>query len=65
MLVQNAVEICEEMEKQQEMEWKAAQSSEISVDLISAAKKHLKFLAAVDRNGCLFDGPGVDAAIHR
>ncbi|XP_057784319.1 glycine-rich domain-containing protein 1-like [Salvia miltiorrhiza] len=53
------------MEKQQELEWEAAQSTEINVDLVSAAIRQLKFLAAVDRNRWLYDGPGLDRAIYR
>ncbi|KAG6433557.1 hypothetical protein SASPL_105171 [Salvia splendens] len=53
------------MEKQQNLEWEAAQSIAISVDLVSAAKKQLKFLAAVDRNRWLYDGPALDRAIYR
>lgn len=53
------------MERQQELEWKEAQSIEINVDLVSAAKRHLKFLAAVDRNRWLYEGPGLDRAIYR
>ncbi|KAL1545207.1 glycine-rich domain-containing protein 1-like [Salvia divinorum] len=53
------------MEKQQNLEWEAAQSIVISVDLVCAAKKHLKFLAAVDRNRWLNDGPALDRAIYR
>ncbi|KAL8476774.1 hypothetical protein ACS0TY_029176 [Phlomoides rotata] len=53
------------MERQQELEWKAAQSTEISVDLVSAAERQLKFLAAVDRNRWLYEGPGLDRAIYR
>lgn len=53
------------MEKEQELEWKAAQSTEISVDLVSAAERQLKFLAAVDRNRWLYEGPGLDRAIYR
>ncbi|KAH6759921.1 DNA-binding protein [Perilla frutescens var. frutescens] len=53
------------MEKQQELEWEAAQSTEINVDLVSAAKTQLKFLAAIDRNRWLYEGPGLDRAIYR
>ncbi|KAL6515746.1 Glycine-rich domain-containing protein 1 [Orobanche hederae] len=38
------------MEIEQELEWKAAQSIKISVDLVTAAKQQLKFLAAIDRS---------------
>ncbi|KAI3462624.1 hypothetical protein Pfo_019287 [Paulownia fortunei] len=53
------------MEREQELEWKAAQSIAINVDLVSAAKQHLMFLAAVDRNRWLYEGPGLDRAIYR
>ncbi|XP_042027842.1 glycine-rich domain-containing protein 1-like [Salvia splendens] len=53
------------MEKQQELEWEAAQNTEINVDLVSAAKRQLKFLKAVDRNRWLYDSPGLDRAIYR
>ncbi|KAL0450087.1 UNVERIFIED_CONTAM: Glycine-rich domain-containing protein 1 [Sesamum latifolium] len=53
------------MEREQELEWEEAQSTEISVDLVSAAKTQLKFLAAVDRNRWLYEGPGLDRAIYR
>ncbi|KAK4477409.1 hypothetical protein RD792_016630 [Penstemon davidsonii] len=46
------------MEKEQELEWKEAQSTAINVDLVSAAKTQLKFLAAVDKNRWLCEGPG-------
>ncbi|KAL6512958.1 hypothetical protein OROHE_019748 [Orobanche hederae] len=53
------------MEIEQELEWKAAQSTKISVDLVTAAKQQLKFLAAIDRNRWLYEGPGLDRAIYR
>lgn len=53
------------MEKQQELEWEAAQSTEINVDLVSVAKTQLKFLAVIDRNRWLYEGPGLDRAIYR
>ncbi|KAL0350297.1 UNVERIFIED_CONTAM: Glycine-rich domain-containing protein 1 [Sesamum radiatum] len=53
------------MEREQELEWEEAQSTEINVDLVSAAKRQLKFLAAVDRNRWLYEGPGLDRAIYR
>ncbi|KAH6770686.1 DNA-binding protein [Perilla frutescens var. hirtella] len=53
------------MEKQQELEWEAAQSTEINVDLVSASKTQLKFLAAIDRNRWLYERPGLDRAIYR
>ncbi|OMP01665.1 hypothetical protein COLO4_11678 [Corchorus olitorius] len=54
-----------EMEKQQELEWIEAQKIEISLDLAAAAKKQLEFLAAVDRNRWLYDGPTLQRAIYR
>ncbi|XP_073157217.1 glycine-rich domain-containing protein 1-like [Henckelia pumila] len=48
-----------------EMEWKAAQSIEISVDLVSAAKGQLRFLTAVDRKCWLYEGRGLKRAIIR
>ncbi|KAL3525536.1 hypothetical protein ACH5RR_013908 [Cinchona calisaya] len=55
------------MEIEQELEWKKAQNNiKINVDLIAAAKQHLSFLAAVDRNRCLCsEGPPLYMAIHR
>ncbi|XVE83016.1 hypothetical protein DITRI_Ditri16bG0052600 [Diplodiscus trichospermus] len=54
-----------ELEKQQELEWIEAQKIEISLDLVAAAKKQLEFLAAVDRNRWLYDGPTLQRAIYR
>ncbi|KAL5822007.1 hypothetical protein ACOSQ3_023889 [Xanthoceras sorbifolium] len=54
-----------EMEKQQELEWLEAQKIEISVNLVAAAKQQLQFLAAVDRNRWLYDGPTLQKAIYR
>jgi len=45
--------------------WNEAQKIGISVDLVDVAKKQLQFLAAVDRNRHLYDGPGLDRAIYR
>ncbi|XP_020216431.1 glycine-rich domain-containing protein 1 [Cajanus cajan] len=53
------------MEPQQEMEWNEAQKIPISVDLVVVAKKQLQFLAAVDRNRHLYDGPTLERAIYR
>lgn len=54
------------MEKEQEFEWVEAQEIEISVDdLVSAAKQQLLFLAAVDRNRWLYEGPALQRAIYR
>ncbi|CAJ2647285.1 unnamed protein product [Trifolium pratense] len=53
------------MGSQQELEWNEAQKIVISVDLVDVAKKQLQFLAAVDRNRHLYDGPALDRAIYR
>ncbi|KAK4769183.1 hypothetical protein SAY86_027333 [Trapa natans] len=47
------------------MEWAEAQKIEITVDLISAAKQQLLFLAEVDRNRHLYEGPALQRAIYR
>ncbi|KAJ4822729.1 Glycine-rich domain-containing protein 1 [Turnera subulata] len=54
-----------ERETQQEIEWLEAQKIVISVDLLAAAKQQLKFLAAVDKNRCLYEGPALEKAIYR
>lgn len=53
------------MEPQQEFEWNEAQKIEIGVDLVTVAKQQLKFLATVDRNRHLYDGPALQRAIYR
>lgn len=53
------------MEKDQKLEWDEAQNTEISVDLAAAARQQLKFLAAVDRNRWLYEGPALLKAIYR
>ncbi|KAA8538218.1 hypothetical protein F0562_027959 [Nyssa sinensis] len=53
------------MEQHQELEWAEAQKIAISEDLVAAAKQQLQFLAAVDRNRLLYDGPTLDRAIYR
>nr|AWW15255.1 hypothetical protein [Leavenworthia alabamica] len=53
------------MEKEQRLKWIESQKIEISVDLSSAAKQHLQFLGAVDRNRWLYDGPALQKAIYR
>ncbi|CAK8540392.1 unnamed protein product [Lathyrus sativus] len=53
------------MESQHVAEWNEAQKIDISVDLVDVAKKQLDFLAAVDRNRHLYDGPALDRAIYR
>lgn len=55
----------EAMEMEQELEWKKAQKTVINVDLVAAAKRQLEFLAAVDRNRWLYEGPAIDIAIYR
>ncbi|KAJ0233482.1 Glycine-rich domain-containing protein 2 [Hirschfeldia incana] len=52
-------------EMNQKLEWLEAQKIEISVDLFAAAKQQLLFLAAVDRNRWLYDGPALERAIYR
>lgn len=55
-----------EMEIEQEREWDEAQKIVVSVaDLLDAAKIHLRFLAAVDRNRHLYQGPALNKAIYR
>lgn len=53
------------MEKEQEIEWLAAQNIDISTDLVAAAKQQLQFLAAVDRNRYLYEGLLLERAIYR
>lgn len=53
------------MEKHQEQEWAETQNLAVTVDLVAAAKQQLRFLAEVDRNRHLHDGPGLDRAILR
>lgn len=53
------------MEPQQKFEWIEAQKIAVSVDLVAAAKQQLRFLAAVDRNRHLYDGPALERAIYR
>nr|GEU77373.1 reverse transcriptase domain-containing protein [Tanacetum cinerariifolium] len=53
------------MEKLEDLEWIKAQNIVISTDLITATKKHLKFLEAVDDNGNLYDGCVLERAIFR
>lgn len=54
-----------DMEKEQEIEWSKAQQIVISKDLVATAKHQLKFLAAVDRNRWLYNGPAVQRSIYR
>lgn len=53
------------MEKSQELEWGEAQKIDISEDLMATAKQQLRFLAEIDRNRCLYDGPVLERAILR
>ncbi|KAK3031290.1 hypothetical protein RJ639_035590 [Escallonia herrerae] len=53
------------MDRKQELEWLEAQKTVISENLVATAKKQLEFLAAVDRNRDLYDGPALEKAIHR
>ncbi|XP_065873751.1 glycine-rich domain-containing protein 1 [Euphorbia lathyris] len=53
------------MEIQQQSEWLEAQKLAICVDLLPAAKQHLHFLAAVDKNRYLYEGPALEYAIYR
>eukprot|EP00262_Sarcandra_glabra_P015890 TRINITY_DN5005_c0_g1_i2.p1 TRINITY_DN5005_c0_g1~~TRINITY_DN5005_c0_g1_i2.p1 ORF type:complete len:804 (-),score=148.63 TRINITY_DN5005_c0_g1_i2:468-2879(-) len=53
------------MDKARKLEWLEAQKIVISVDLVVAAKRQLQFLAAVDRNRCLYEGPVLVKAINR
>ncbi|XP_022153995.1 glycine-rich domain-containing protein 1 isoform X2 [Momordica charantia] len=53
------------MEKEQELEWAEAQGIEISVDLVTVAKRQLQFLSAVDRKRFLYEGPSLERAIYR
>ncbi|XP_059293434.1 glycine-rich domain-containing protein 2-like [Lycium ferocissimum] len=53
------------MEMEQQLEWNEAQKIVINVDLIAAAKQHLEFLATIDRNRWLYEGPGLNMAIYR
>ncbi|KAK4261432.1 hypothetical protein QN277_004428 [Acacia crassicarpa] len=54
-----------EVEKQQEFEWIEAQKIAVGVDLEAVAKQQLQFLAAVDRNRHLYEGPALERAIYR
>ncbi|XP_074308930.1 glycine-rich domain-containing protein 2-like [Silene latifolia] len=53
------------MEKEQAREWAEAQAITFSVDLVEAAKKHLNFLAVVDRNRHLYEDHVLKRAIYR
>lgn len=53
------------METQQELEWAEAQNMFLSEDLVATAKQQLLFLAEVDRNRCLYDGPVLHRATYR
>ncbi|KAK9670141.1 hypothetical protein RND81_13G180500 [Saponaria officinalis] len=54
------------MEKEQVKEWAEAQKITVSVDLVEAAKTHMKFLAAVNyRNRFLFEDDTLQRAVYR
>lgn len=53
------------MEKFQEQEWLEAQKIPINADLVAAATRQLQFLAAIDRNRSLYEGPILERAIYR
>ncbi|XP_039020240.1 glycine-rich domain-containing protein 1-like isoform X2 [Hibiscus syriacus] len=53
------------MEQDQALVWAEAQNLAISVDLVALTKQQLQFLAEVDRNRSLYDGPILDRAIYR
>ncbi|KAJ1421345.1 Glycine-rich domain-containing protein-like [Sesbania bispinosa] len=53
------------MQTQQELEWAEAQKIVFSQDLIATAKQQLLFLAEIDRNRCLFNGPVLHRANYR
>ncbi|KAF3682726.1 putative transcription factor bHLH93-like [Capsicum annuum] len=55
----------ERMEMKQQLEWNEAQKAVINVDLVAAAKEQLNFLSTIDRNRWLYEGRGLDKAIHR
>lgn len=53
------------MDSFQEAEWRKAQAMHITCDLVATAKAQLVFLASVDRNPCLYQGPAVERALQR
>ncbi|XP_004299821.1 PREDICTED: uncharacterized protein LOC101299090 isoform X1 [Fragaria vesca subsp. vesca] len=53
------------MEKKQQVEWAEAQKIVLSIDLVAEAKQQLQFLAVVDRNRKLHEGPALFKAIYR
>ncbi|KAH9615627.1 hypothetical protein KSS87_011780 [Heliosperma pusillum] len=53
------------MGMQNEQEWAKSQNIAISVDLVEAAKKLLKFVSVVDRNRFLYESPTLERAIYR
>lgn len=53
------------METKQQVEWAEAQKIVICKDLVAAAKQQLQFLAVVDRNRHLYEGPALYKAIYR
>ncbi|XP_047325052.1 glycine-rich domain-containing protein 1-like [Impatiens glandulifera] len=48
-----------------ELEWDKAQKIEISVDILTVAKKHLLFLSTVDKNRWLYEDSIIERAIYR
>lgn len=53
------------MDSFQEAEWRKAQAMHITCDLVATAKAQLVFLASVDRNPCLYQGPAAEQALQR
>ena len=53
------------MAMEQEREWAEAQKIGVSIDLVEAAKTHLKFLAVVDKNRFLYEDQPLQRAIYR
>lgn len=53
------------MERKQQVEWAEAQKIVISKDVMAAAKLQLQFLAVVDRNRHLYEGPALYKAVYR
>ncbi|MFS7962039.1 putative Glycine-rich domain-containing protein [Helianthus anomalus] len=53
------------MEKCEDLEWVEAQKIVITTDLVTATKRHLKFLKAVHDNGKLYNGCVLERAVFR
>ncbi|XP_074306501.1 glycine-rich domain-containing protein 2-like [Silene latifolia] len=53
------------MEKEQAREWAEAQAITFSVDLVEAAKIHLKFLDVVDQHPYLYEDHALKRAVYR